>query len=122
MLLIACVNVASLMLARGAGRNREIAVRIAIGGGRGCVVRQLLTESAILFLLGGVLGSAAGFVGIRWVLSLGEFGLPFAREGSWSITMDWRVMTFVLVYRSRQEFCSACSRTSVLAARRELEG
>lgn len=55
------------------------------------------SPSAILFLLGGVLGSAAGFVGIRWVLSLGEFGLPFAREGSWSITMDWRVMTFVLV-------------------------
>ena len=96
-LVIACVNVASLTLARGSGRNREIAVRMAIGAGRGRVVRQLLTESVILFLLGGFLGAAVGFTGIRWLLSLNEFGLPLARDGGSSITMDWRVMTFVLI-------------------------
>jgi predicted permease len=95
-LLIACVNVASLMLARGAGRNREIAVRMAIGAGRGRVIRQLLTESAILFLFGGGIGAALGFGGIRWLLSLKEYGLPLAGDGGASVTMDWRVMTFVL--------------------------
>jgi predicted permease len=95
-LLIACVNVASLMLARGAGRNREIAVRMAIGAGRGRVIRQLLTESAMLFLFGGALGTVLGFGGIRFLLSLKEYGLPLAGDGGASVTMDWRVMTFVL--------------------------
>jgi predicted permease len=94
-LLIACVNVASLMLARGASRNREIAVRMAIGAGRGRVIRQLLTESTILFLFGGVFGAALGFGGIRWLLLLNEYRLPLTGDGGASVTMDWRVMTFI---------------------------
>src|SRR5262249_37568273 len=96
-LLIACANVASLMLARGAGRSREIAVRMAIGAERGRVIRQLLTESRMLFLVGGAFGSVLGFGGIRWLLSLNEYGLPLAGEGGAAVSMDWRVMTFVLI-------------------------
>ena len=76
-LLIVCANVANLMLTRGAGRQREIAVRAAIGADRGRLVRQLLTESLVLAALGGVVGLGIAAVGIRLYGLAVPSGLPW---------------------------------------------
>ena len=95
-LLIACANVANLLLARATGRKREMAIRAAVGAGRGRIVRQLLTESVMLALAGGVLGVAAGYAGIRALLSLSPGDIPRLGPGGSSVSLDWRVLGFTL--------------------------
>jgi predicted permease len=96
-LLIACANVANLLLVRATGRRREIAIRAAIGGSRGRIIRQLLTESVVLSLVGGLLGLILGIVGIRALLSVNTAGLPRIGEFGGLVNVDWRVMGFAFL-------------------------
>ena len=91
-LLITCVNIAGLLLARATARQSELAVRSALGAGRGRIVRQLVTESMVLALLGGALGVLLAYVGVRALGALGAAELPRAPE----IRMDGTVLLFAL--------------------------
>lgn len=95
-LLIACANVANLLLVRASGRRREIAIRAAIGGTRGRIIRQLLTESVVLSLAGGVLGLFVGWAGIRALLSINTAGLPRVGENGSYVSLDGTVVFFTL--------------------------
>ena len=95
-LLIACANVANLLLARATGRRREIAIRASMGAGRGRLVRQLLTESVVLSVTGGVLGLFLGFAGIRGILSVNPGNIPRVGLQGNAVSMDMRVVLFTL--------------------------
>jgi putative ABC transport system permease protein len=94
-LLIACANVANLLLVRAAGRKREIAIRVAIGATRARLVRQLLSESIVLSLAGGVLGLILGIAGIRALIAVNPGDIP--RIGQSSVAADWRVVCFTML-------------------------
>ncbi len=91
-LLIACFNVANLMLARAAGRQGEIAVRAALGGGQGRIIRQMLIESGVLSAAAGVAGLALAWGGIRILLAMRPENLPRLEQ----ISLDARVLWFAL--------------------------
>jgi predicted permease len=93
-LMIACVNVAGILLARGAARRREIAVRLAMGAGRARLIRQLLTETTILFVAGGV----GGLILSQWLTSLLLALIPrLPVQIDFTVRTDWRVVLFTVV-------------------------
>ncbi len=99
-LLIACANVANLLLARAAGRQKEIAIRTAIGASRGRLFRQLLSESVLLSTVSGVLGFVLGAWGVRILLALSPGNLPRINDETHAASivsaLDWNVLAFTL--------------------------
>jgi predicted permease len=92
-LLIACANLANLLLARGAGRRREIAIRAALGAGRARLLRQMLTESVLLSVAGGVLGIAVAWAGLRGLLAITPANVPRMDE----VALDGTVLAFTAI-------------------------
>ena len=93
MLLIACTNVANLLLARGSAREREFSVRRALGAGRGTLAAQLLTESLVLSIAGGALGLALAAAALKALIALGPHDIPRLNEAH----IDPRVLLFALL-------------------------
>jgi putative ABC transport system permease protein len=94
LMLIACANVASLLLVRASGRRREIAIRASLGAGRGRIIRQMIVESMLLSVTGGVFGLALGVVGIHALLAVNPGNIPRIGEHGSAVTLDWRVFVF----------------------------
>ncbi|MGA9885456.1 MAG: ABC transporter permease [Candidatus Acidiferrales bacterium] len=95
-LLIACANIASLMLARATLRRREISIRAALGAGRGRIIRQILTESMLVSVVGGAIGLFVGFFGVRLLLAMNPMTIPRLGEHNEAIVLDWRILLFAV--------------------------
>ena len=93
LLLVACANVANLLLVRGEGRAREMAVRCALGAARSRLVRQLIGEAAILAIAAAIAGIGLAWIALRALIASGTAVLPRAQ----TITLDWRVIGFAIV-------------------------
>ena len=95
-LLIACANVANLLLIRATARKRELATRSALGAGRWHIIRQLLTESLVVSLTGGILGLMLGFAGVRFLLAINPGSIPRIGEDGSAVHVDLNVLLFTL--------------------------
>jgi predicted permease len=96
-LLIACANVANLLLIRAVGRSREMAIRLAVGASRGRIIRQLLTESVLLSAAGAVGGLVLGGAGIRVLLTMNAVNIPRLGVKGANVAVDWRVLALTLL-------------------------
>ena len=94
--MIACANVANLLLARATARKREFATRAALGAGRGQIIRQLLIESLVLSLSGGFLGLLLGFGGVRLLLRINPGNIPRIGEDGSAVALDLNILLFTL--------------------------
>ena len=95
-LLIACANVANLLLIRSTARQRELATRSALGAGRSHIIRQLLTESLAISLVGGFLGLILGFAGVRLLLAFSPGDIPRVGSDGSAVSLDTHVLLFTL--------------------------
>jgi putative ABC transport system permease protein len=96
-LLIACANVANLLLARASARKRELAIRAALGADRRRIISQLLTESILLCFAGAALGLGLGYAGLRALLFLNPGNVPRIGAHGSNVSLDWRVLGFTLL-------------------------
>ncbi len=115
-LLIACANVANLLLMRATTRKREIAIRASLGAGQARIIRQLLTESVLLSLAGGALGILFGMGAIRTLLAVNTAGLPRIGDNGALVNVDWRVLGLPCLFRWGRAFYSGLFRRFMVRA------